>query len=217
VRTLCASLRELEKLGAQFGVDVTALSADVAWAFGVEPEGSEPISVREFSVNLEEARVLLRDRLLLTWNQAAAEKAGASSQERRQVQITNEYRRMLGRAVLAWNAKLQAATRKHSEEMSKLGYFSHFSPVPERRTPGQRMSLEGYGRGHGENIATNGGADGAHVAWCHSSGHHRNLLSAGHTEMATGNLGMYWTQNFGGLREYVQDPLWIQLTEKLGL
>ncbi|MBK9385037.1 MAG: hypothetical protein IPN34_09510 [Planctomycetes bacterium] len=217
VRTLCASLRELEKLGAQFGVDVTALSAEVAWAFGVEPEGSEPISVREFSVNLEEARALLRDRLLLTWNLAAAEKAGASSQEIRQVQITNEYRRMLGRAVLAWNGKLQAATRKHSEEMSKLGYFSHFSPIAERRTPGQRMGLEGYGRGHGENIATNGGADGAHVAWCHSSGHHRNLLSAGHTEMATGNLGMYWTQNFGGLREYLQDPLWIQLAERAGL
>lgn len=217
VRSLCASLRELEKLGAQFGLDVTALSADVAWAFGVEPAGSEPLSVRELGTSAEEARTLLRDRLLLAWNRAAAEKYGASSQEIRQVEITNEYRRMLGRAVLAWNPKLQAATRKHSDEMSKLGYFSHFSPVPERRTPGQRMSLEGYGRGHGENIATNGGADGAHVAWCHSSGHHRNLLSAGHTEMATGNLGMYWTQNFGGLREYVQDALWIQLTEKLGL
>ena len=33
-------------------------------------------------------------------------------------------------------------------------------------------------------------------------GHHRNLLFERHTEMASGLSGRFWTQNFGGGREF---------------
>jgi uncharacterized protein YkwD len=40
-------------------------------------------------------------------------------------------------------------------------------------------------------------AQGAHNGWIHSSGHHRNILMPGWSEMGTGQSGRYWTQNFG--------------------
>ena len=103
--------------------------------------------------------------------------------------------------------KILAAARKHSQEMSRLGYFSHFSPTAGLRTPYQRLRLEGYMNGVSENIARVGGAEGAHVAWLHSSNHHRNLLNPSHREFATGNDGNLWTQNFGRGLEFEKDEL----------
>ena len=40
--------------------------------------------------------------------------------------------------------KVLAAAKGHAKEMSQLGYFSHFSPTPGRRTPFDRMKLAGY-------------------------------------------------------------------------
>ena len=90
--------------------------------------------------------------------------------------------------------------------MARLGYFSHFSPTPGRRTPFDRMKLAGYERGVGENLALHGSALGAHVSWLHSSGHHRNILMAHCSEFACGNQGDYWCQNFGTGKEYLGDP-----------
>jgi uncharacterized protein YkwD len=93
--------------------------------------------------------------------------------------------------------------------MSKLGYFSHRSPTPGRHTPFDRMKLAGYGFGVSENIALSGSAAGAHEAWCHSSGHHRNLLSPSHTEFGIGAVGRYWVQNFGQGVDYQSAPAWL--------
>jgi len=46
------------------------------------------------------------------------------------------------------------------------------------------------------------GSAGALHGWCQSSGHHRNLLFESHTEMGGAEVGPYWTENFGGAREY---------------
>ena len=74
---------------------------------------------------------------------------------------------------------------------------------PERRTPMDRMRKEGYTKGAGENCMRGGGGpEAAHNGWCHSSGHHRNLLYEGHTEMGTALSGSYWVQNFGGGEPY---------------
>ncbi len=123
--------------------------------------------------------------------------------EREQLQITNDYRRMFGHRPLAMHLQLCVAARGHAEEMSRLGYFSHFSPTAGRRTPSERMQLAGYRDGVSENIALNDSAAGAHAAWCRSSGHHRNLLMATHTEVGTTGYGRYWVQNFGTGRGYV--------------
>ena len=67
------------------------------------------------------------------------------------------------------------------------------------------MRLAGYDFGVSENIALNGSAEGAHWAWRHSSGHHRNMLNPGHTEFGVGVNGRYYVQNFGRGEEFLQD------------
>jgi hypothetical protein len=77
--------------------------------------------------------------------------------------------------------------RKHSQEMNRLGYFSHTSPTKGRESPGKRAALEGYKGGVGENIFTGmGSAGAAFTAWFHSSGHHRNMLGGGDPQHANG-------------------------------
>jgi uncharacterized protein YkwD len=109
---------------------------------------------------------------------------------------------MMGRNILAVNPKVHKAARGHAVEMGALGYFGHFSPNPEHRTPYQRMSLEGYTYGVSENIAATPSAADAHRRWLRSSGHHRNILMPGHIEFAVGNAGRLWVQNFGMADEY---------------
>jgi uncharacterized protein YkwD len=94
--------------------------------------------------------------------------------------------------------------------MSDAGIFSHFSTLPGLRTPFDRMKAEGYTAGTSENLAMGSGAEGAHVGWIHSSGHHRNILTAGHTELGVAAAGIYWAQNFGRGDEYRQNPVWTQ-------
>jgi hypothetical protein len=87
--------------------------------------------------------------------------------------------------------------------MSRLGYFGHFSPTPGRKTPYDRMRLQGYVYGASENcVAGTTDPRSAHQRWCHSSGHHRNILMPPWTEMGTGAHGSLMTQNFG------QAPKW---------
>ncbi len=115
-----------------------------------------------------------------------------------QARITNDYRVMMGRPALAISEQLVASSKKHSEEMSRLGYFRHDSPVPENSTLKKRLSNEGYvSSDASENIAGGGlSPEAAHQAWLHSSGHHRNILSDRWTEAGSGKSGPYWTQNF---------------------
>ncbi|MCB9882065.1 MAG: hypothetical protein H6834_09760 [Planctomycetes bacterium] len=199
----------LDELGGR-GTDPLA---DIPWIYGLDPSEEAALTVRSYAHTLDEARGMRNDRMIVAWNDLVAEKEGATNLEAKQVRITNDYRLMMGRHALAWNPKLQRATRSHSEEMATLGYFSHFSPTPGRENPFSRMKLEGYTRGHGENIAGGGGAKEVHERWCQSSGHHRNILAERHKEMATGNSGHLWTQNFGGLEEYKSHDTWFAMKE----
>jgi len=137
----------------------------------------------------------LNDKRVLSLNPA----------EREELELTNSYRIMMGRAPLAVDLRVLAAARGHCEEMERLGYFGHFSPLSEHRTPYDRMRGAGYGHGGSENIAATDSAVGAHMAWLHSSGHHRNILGVAHTEFACGQRGRLWTQNFGSGRDFEQE------------
>jgi hypothetical protein len=85
------------------------------------------------------------------------------------------------------------------------------SPSPGLASPGRRAQREGYGPGVGENIAQGpASAKAAFDGWYHSSGHHRNMLNRGWTEMGTGKYGTLWTQVFGAMTGRVirdLDPL----------
>jgi len=178
------------------------------WIEAIDP-ALEVVELSTFALDARDAAELARDAAVIAFNEAAWKKAGTdgvaapNAEERRQVEITNAYRALLGRRVLAWNPRIQAAAQKHADYMSLTGDFGHFEPEPARRTPADRLKAEGYASGGSENChAGDSGAEGAHLGWTHSSGHHRNLLVATHREMASGIAGPYWCQNFGAGREF---------------
>jgi uncharacterized protein YkwD len=149
---------------------------------------------------LGDARVLDANE---RWRSSPPPDAGKlpTSDELEQVRITNEYRAMMGRTALAVDPRLVASARGHSEEMTRLRYFAHESPVSENKTPTLRMKNAGYPDAEtGENIAentANNTARQAHLQWYNSSTHHRNILGAAWVAMGSGRDGNNWTQNFG--------------------
>ncbi len=121
-------------------------------------------------------------------------------EERRFVRVLNRYRRVLGLPPFEVEERLNAAARNHSREMVDLGYFGHISPVPRNRTPTDRVRLEGYNGGVGENcLAGRVDGRGAFEGWYHSPGHHRNLVSGG-PHLGVGSVAGHsmWTMVAGG-------------------
>jgi uncharacterized protein YkwD len=179
------------------------------------------LTVRSWFTDPAEAALMEKDRAVLADN--AARKSVAEVTERRQVEITNEYRLMMGRRALRLDDLLVKSSRAHGEDMSRGGFFSHFNELLLHPRPGQSIPRQACGCGsdsvvagcsHGpdgrmrqagysfvacsENIhAGSGDPESAHKGWARSSGHHRNLLATAWTDMGTGRSGNFWVQNFG--------------------
>ena len=178
--------------------------ADVDWARALPP--GDAVGIQEYCLNASERAELEEWRRIEAYNAIVGKQLGAAVRE--QLEITNRYRAMFRHRPLALVRSLCAASQGHADEMAKLGYFAHMSPTPLRRTPYDRMRLAGYTSGVSENIALIDGAEGAHNAWCHSSGHHRNLLDPSHREVGIGADGRLWVQNFGSGAVHRTDPAW---------
>ncbi len=202
------SLAELGWLRAhakQQGLQLELTEDLPAWLLFI-PAELDAVGLREFAWDHAESLDLAYNRTVLAFNErrwakskSFTDEETASRSEQRQVTITNEYRMMFGRRVVAWNPDLQIASSMHSEYMARTGDFGHFEKGdPERRSPFDRMRLAGYNMGASENCHMGSGSpEGAHGGWIRSSGHHRNLLMSGHREMASAQVSSYWTQNFG--------------------
>jgi uncharacterized protein YkwD len=178
------------------------------------PADLDAVTLQDFAWDAAERDALARDLAVVARNRRLWEEAdwpaeldgcAPNAEERRQVEITNEYRRLLGRRALAWSPVLQAAARDHSTSMAATGEFGHFERDPETATPGDRMRRRGYSAPQAENCAMTGGPESAHAGWLHSSGHHRNILMADHQELGSAVAGLYWTQNYGGDRTFESD------------
>ncbi len=145
----------------------------------------------------------LRDEVLLRGDLArlrAAPAAGVAPtrDELEQARITNDYRVMMGRPALTVDTRLVESARGHADDMLRLDFFEHTSPVAGKETFGQRIAAAGYPAPGGENIAMGMSTpQAAHEGWYRSSGHHRNILDACSTAMGAGRAGKYWVQNFG--------------------
>ncbi len=116
------------------------------------------------------------------------------------VDVLNRYRRVLGLQPFEVEERMNAASRKHSQEMVDLGYFGHISPVARNRGPSDRVQLEGYGGGVGENCL-GGSVDGrgAFEGWYHSPGHHRGMVSRSpHLGVGAARSHSMWTMVMGG-------------------
>lgn len=118
-------------------------------------------------------------------------------EESRGVRACNEIRVLLGLNALRLDLKLSIAARGHSEDMLRLNFFAHESPVDGKRTPSDRAARAGTSGG-AENIAM-GHASGRSAirGWWYSPGHHRNMLG-NHGRIGLGQAKTYWTQMFGG-------------------
>ena len=172
----------------------------------IEEKVFEIAFIRSYFGNKFNIRTLYREPIeqgLLTYSAEVMEwnttvPGDIKDNEREQTAVTNRYRIMFGRQPVRVVEKLVDSSRGHCKEMSEIGYFGHFSPTPGRKTPYDRMRLAGYQYGASENIVA-GTTDpkSSHQRWCHSSGHHRNLLMAAWTEMGTGAFGSMMCQNFG--------------------
>jgi len=194
----------LRGIQRKVGLELALPESVPAWIDALDREGGE-VTLATFAWSAREAERLAQDKIVRAFNESQWQDLKgngprvAGAMEQSQVTMTNDYRVMFGRRVLAWNPAIQEAAQGHSRWMSDTGKFQHFNDEdPERKSPGDRMRLAGYTRGISENLHMGGGGpEGAHNGWTHSSGHHRNLLREGHREMATSNESMYWTQNFG--------------------
>jgi uncharacterized protein YkwD len=167
---------------------------------------TETVSTHTFALD-EKERERIDDSIVAMQENATRKTAGTVS-EVRQVEITNTYRLMMGRRAVRIHDVLTRSVRGHCEDMARLGFFGHINKKePLKRTPSDRARLMGFNGGVSENLAINSGAQGAHNAWIHSSGHHRNILGSTHRLMGAGNAGKRWGQVFSGLEpeRLVQD------------
>ena len=115
---------------------------------------------------------------------------GDASLEADLLTLTNQARLDNGVGTLEGDEGLAQAARHHAEEMARLGYFSHTSPVGENATVSQRVARSGSFIGTlGENLALVGEADTAQTTttgWLESPGHRANLLNPQFTHVGFG-------------------------------
>ena len=114
------------------------------------------------------------------------------------VRLVNEIRQQNGLKPLTQDWQLSRVARYKSEDMRKLGYFSHTSPT--YGSPFEMMRSFGISyRSAGENIAKGYKTPEAVVnGWMNSSGHRANILNSTYTHIGVGYVasGNYWTQMF---------------------
>jgi uncharacterized protein YkwD len=118
-------------------------------------------------------------------------------EEVRCIQQCNLIRCMLGLSAVRIDLQLCAASRAHSEDMDRLNFFDHSSPITGKTSPWDRAKLAGTSAS-AENIAR-GQRDGsaANQAWWYSPGHHKNMLG-NHLRIGLGRHDVTWTEMFGG-------------------
>ncbi len=226
--------RANKRADAELAVSVKLARPDVPpWIYGLPLEGELPkdaVTIESFGLSLVEARMLAEGRAILAWNNAQLEEAlagamggrigGAGRQfeqdrirdEFDQVRATNDYRRLFGLQVLAWDGRLYAACRQHAEYLWESGYFGHVQPTVEFATFADRAKRAGYTEKVYENChkGSNQPFD-VLKSLAQSSAHHRTMLLESVHEIATARSGLAWVQNYGldmGFRSAIQWEAW---------
>lgn len=120
--------------------------------------------------------------------------------EAQMIELVNEERVAVGLAPLTLDPRLVPVARQHSEEMFKLRYFGHESPVTG--SPFDRLDAAGvrYSRA-GENLAYAQSVAVAHRGLMQSEGHRANILRPEFTRIGIGVIsagpyGRMFTQMF---------------------
>lgn len=188
------------ELDEKFAAAKARLKDVIAWQKTLETPEKESVRGRasELFRSLDEATLLQvappKDQKVMLEN--AALRGQVPDLEYRHAQQVNLYRLLLGKAALRLDPKLCDASREHCEDMIEHKFFAHESPLPGKRTPGDRAKKHGASAG-GENIYMGSeNPDDAFWAWFNSLGHHKNMLGD-YTVFGVGNSKRHWTQMFG--------------------
>ncbi|MEM8529931.1 MAG: CAP domain-containing protein [Chloroflexota bacterium] len=120
------------------------------------------------------------------------------------IALTNAEREAADCPALVVDDNLMAAAQGHSEDMAANNFMSHTGS--NGSSPWDRMREAGYEYSRAaENVAAGyRTAESVVDGWMNSSGHRRNILNCGLTEIGVGyetnsdsDYGTYWTQKFG--------------------
>ncbi len=161
---------------------------------------NKKMNIQNFGLNGKEQKLIVYNHKVYDGNKAM--NSHATNAEKKQVEVTNDYRHMMGHHCVYIDDRLVKAARGHSAYMQSSGKFAHNIPGhPDGASPGQRCKKAGYTGNASENISMGRtGPKAVHNAWYNSSGHHRNLLKDTWRVMGAGQAGKYWTQNFGATK-----------------
>jgi uncharacterized protein YkwD len=129
--------------------------------------------------------------------------------------LLNQERAAEGLAPLRYEARLELASQRHSEDMVRRRYFAH--DTPDGVDPQARILATGYPANNaytGENLAWGERSESSPVeivdAWMHSRGHRENILRPDFTEVGVGvvlgggpkrdaaEVSATYTTDFGG-------------------
>lgn len=177
-----------------------ALGSLVLFAFGCAPASAQTVTPRPVARLISASgtdprtrRAAITEAKLDLSAPAAASPSFSetTAAERRAFEVTNELRSRNGLAPLEWDPELCVIARRHSRNMSDLGFFSHQTPEGLRLRDRARLAGIRY-RVIAENIAYNQGFEdpGAFAVerWTISSGHRANLLSTEFRSSAVGSF-----------------------------
>jgi uncharacterized protein YkwD len=111
----------------------------------------------------------------------------------------NEFRSLFALTPLRLEEKLSDAAVGHSRDMASMGFFAHQSPVPKKKSPGDRARLAGFKhRWSGENIFMGSASPvAAYDAWFGSDGHRFIMFANGPNLIGIGPHGRHWTMMTG--------------------
>jgi hypothetical protein len=136
-----------------------------------------------------------RDRKALEANEAL--RPTSDPEEFAGTTALNRLRFLLGLALLRIDDRLGKCARDHASDMVTHDFFDHTSPLPGKRSPGDRAARFGTSGG-AENIAAGHDTGPSAIrGWWYSPGHHRNMLGD-HGRTGLGRCEQTWTQMFGG-------------------
>ncbi|KAF4322024.1 hypothetical protein BBO99_00006697 [Phytophthora kernoviae] len=116
----------------------------------------------------------------------------------------NKERAKVGLSALCTNKKLQAAAKRHSDDMAAKDYMDHDGS--DGSTMSERITDTGYDwNAVAENVAAGQeDVDSVMVSWMNSEGHRENILGMDYTMFGTSyaynadsTYKHYWTQDFG--------------------
>jgi uncharacterized protein YkwD len=126
-------------------------------------------------------------------------------EERKFLDLINDYRKKNGAGALSLNDQLGAAAEYHSSDMARKNYFKHRLANGDSAT--ENIERHGYRNWQavGENIAAGyETAAQALAGWKKSASHDKNMRSKDFTEIGIGRAfsksskyGWYWTTTFG--------------------